>query len=70
MRLTPPNNTNATNIARIKTVIQTGIAKLPFKAVATELACTVLPIPKPAIIPKKENAIPSFFQRVVKPFLI
>ena len=50
--------------------IQSGIAKALLMASATELACTILPIPKAAIIPNRAKAMPSGFQPSPNPFLM
>jgi len=64
----PPNTTNAVISVSTTPVIQVSMPKLLCTACATELACTVLPMPNEAITPKKANRKASHFHFLPKPF--
>ena len=59
MRWMPPMITTPTSAATISPVIQVGTPKLPASAVAMELTCTALPMPKAATAPNTANPNPS-----------
>ena len=55
MLLIPPNITNATNMAITDPIIILDTPNSIESTCATELDCTLLPIPNAAIIPKNAN---------------
>ena len=66
----PPMITIPVNVAINRPVNHFSIAKLECMTSATELDCTVFPIPKAAIIPKKANNIASQCHAGPSPFWI
>ena len=67
MRFMPPSTTRPTSTARVRPVAQVGTPKLSLRPWATELACTVLPMPKPAIMPNTANSSASQAQFSPRP---
>lgn len=70
MRLMPPRTTSPVSTVRIAPVIQVLRPKAFSIALAMPLACTMLPMPKPAKPPKSAKAVPSQCQCRPRPFLI
>src|SRR5699024_11799198 len=67
MRWMPPTSTNATNTVMTAPLTRGGILNVLCITSATELDCTVLPIPNPASIPNIANNTPSHFQLLPNP---
>ena len=70
MRLIPPSMTKAANPAITSPVVVVLISKLLWSASATELDCTILPIPNAATVPNSANRKPSQCQFLPRPFLM
>ena len=67
MRWMPPSTTAPASTVSRAPVTQWGTAKWVCRASATELDCTVLPMPKPATMPNRANSTPSQAQRRPSP---
>ena len=68
MRSMPPKRTAPTKSTSTTPVTHSGMAKLTFNALAMELACTIFPMPNPAIPANRAKHIASHFQFAPSPF--
>nr|WP_316628636.1 hypothetical protein [uncultured Brevundimonas sp.] len=66
----PPIRTAPTSTIMTRPVTQVGMEKEASITAATELACTVLPMPKPASAPKMANSGASHSHFLERPFLM
>ena len=70
IRLIPPRMTAPTSTSSTTPVAQVGMPYDELSTSATEFACTVLPMPKPAMAPKPANAGASHSHFLLRPFLM